>query len=146
MDPLSITASVITLADAIAKVYRVLQSIHHADAGYNGLCTQLETLAGYSRSIARILQNCQRHPMALAPIDEDVWKQSRNAIRDSQQAIDDLNALVKRIGGPVRSNSIFGRTKIATAMHFHTREVVAFHDKIRMSNLSLQTLLQVINV
>ncbi|ETS75383.1 hypothetical protein PFICI_12327 [Pestalotiopsis fici W106-1] len=146
MDPLSITASVLTLTDAVARVYRFLQSVHYADAGYSGLCVELNNLIGFSRSISRALQGCQRHPMALAPIDEDVWKQSRNAIRDSQQAIDDLNALIKRIGGPSRSNSIFRRGKIATEIHFHTREISAFREKIRLSNLALQTLLQVINV
>jgi hypothetical protein len=146
MDPISITASVITLAEAVAKVHRFLQSIRHADAGYDALCNELYSLTGFSQSIAKTLQGCQRHPLALAPIDEDVWKQSRNAITDSQQTIDDLNALVKRIGGPARSNTIFRRTRIATAMCLHTREIIAFRDKIHMANLSLQTLLQVINV
>ncbi|KAI0167228.1 hypothetical protein BJ166DRAFT_229650 [Pestalotiopsis sp. NC0098] len=146
MDPLSITASSLTLADAAAKIYRFLQSIHRADADYAGLCAELHSLTDFSRSIARTLQYCQRHPLALAPIDEDVWKQSRNAMADSQQTIDELSALVKRIGGPERSDSIIGRARVATEIHVHARDIVAFRDKIRMSNLSLQTLLQVINV
>lgn len=146
MDPLSITASVLTLADAVAKIYRFLQSIHHADAGYAGLCTQLHSLTALSESIARTLQDCQRHPMALAHIDQDVWKQGRNTISASQQAIDDLNTLVKRIGGFARSKSIFRRPKVAMEMHIHARDIVLFRDKIQMSNLGMQTLLQIIYV
>jgi hypothetical protein len=146
MDPLSIAASAITLTDAVAKVYGFFQSVYHADASFAGLCTELNNLKNYSQSIDRALRNWQRYPMALAPIDQDVWKQSRNAISDSKQAIDDLDVLVKRIGGPVRSNSIFRRGKIATELHFHKREIVTFRDKIHLSNLALQTLLQVINV
>lgn len=146
MDPLSIAASAITLTDAVAKVYGFFQSVHNADASFTGLCTELNNLKNYSQSIDRALRNWERYPMALAPIDQDVWKQSRNAISDSKQAIDDLDVLVKRIGGPVRSNSIFRRGKIAAELHLHTREIVAFRDKIHLSNLALQTLLQVINV
>ncbi|KAK7973530.1 hypothetical protein PG988_007664 [Apiospora saccharicola] len=146
MDPLSITTSVITLVDTTVKVYRFLQSIRHADAGYAALCMELSALTGFLQFISRTFQDCRRHPFALAAIDETVWDQSRLAITGCQHTIDDLDALVGRIGGLSRSNSIFRRAKMSTQMHLHSAEAASFCDKIHVSTLSLQTLLQIINV
>ncbi|KAK8023509.1 hypothetical protein PG993_011575 [Apiospora rasikravindrae] len=146
MDPLSITTSVITLVDATTKVYRFLQSIRHADSGYSALCMELHSLAGLLQSISRTFDDCRRHTFALAAIDEAVWDQSRLAIADCQQTIDDLTALVGRIGGLARNRSILRRTRIATQMHLHSGEAASFRDKVHVSTLSLQTLLQIINV
>ncbi|KAK7980317.1 hypothetical protein PG989_012774 [Apiospora arundinis] len=99
MDPLTITTSIITLAETASKLYKFLQSIRHGDPGYAMLCIELQSLTGYIQAINKTLNKCQRNPFALAPIDEDVWKQIGIAIADCQQTISDLSALVKRIGG-----------------------------------------------
>lgn len=146
MDPLSITTSVITLVDTAIKVHGFLQSVRHADSRYDALCTELSALTGFVQSIRQIFQDCHRHPFALAAIDETVWDQGRLAIADCQHTIDDLSALVGRIGGLSRSNSIFRKAKMSTQMHLHSAEAASFRDKIHVSTLSLQTLLQIINV
>ncbi|KAK8074365.1 hypothetical protein PG994_005264 [Apiospora phragmitis] len=146
MDPLSITTSVITLLDASSKVYQFLQSIRHADTHYAALSNELSTLTGLLRSIRVIFQDCRRHPFALIAIDGTVWDQSRIAITDCQQTINDLDALVKRIGGVARSNSIFRKARMTTQMHAHSGEARSFRDKIHVSTVSLHTLLQIITV
>ncbi|KAK8070363.1 hypothetical protein PG997_010566 [Apiospora hydei] len=146
MDPLTITTSIITLVDATAKVYQFLQSVRYADTHYATLRNELSTLTGLLRSISGIFQDCRRHHFALAAIDKTVWDQSRIAITDCQQTIDDLGALVARIGGVARSNSIFRKAKMTTQMHMHSGEAIAFRDKIHVSTVSLQTLLQIITV
>ncbi|KAK8108055.1 uncharacterized protein PG998_010068 [Apiospora kogelbergensis] len=146
MDPLTITTSIITLAEAASKLYKFLQSLRHGDSGYLALCIELRGLDGYIQAINKTLKECQRNPLCLAPIDEDVWEQSGIAIADCQQTVDDLSALAKGIGGSGRSNKLFWRGKVAVGMQIHARDVVNFRDKIHMSTLSLQTLLQVINI
>ncbi|KAK8094812.1 hypothetical protein PG997_001497 [Apiospora hydei] len=127
MDPLTITTSVITLAEAASKIYKFLQSIRQGDTGYSGLCAELGILTSHIQAIREALQNCRKNRFALAPIDEDVWKQSDIAIADCQRTI------------------LFRRAKVAAEMQIHARTIVGLRDKIHMSTISLQTLLQVIN-
>lgn len=146
MDPISFTASVITLVEASSKVYQFLQSVQHIDTQYTALSNEVSALTGHLRSINAILQDCRRHHFALVAIDDAVWNQSSVTIADCQQTIDDLSALVERIGGGTRSHSFLRRTRMTTQMHIHSSEVVSFRDKIHLSTMSLQTLLQIITV
>lgn len=145
MDPLTITTSIIALAEAASKLYKFLQSIRHGDPGYLSLCIELQSLTSYIQAISKTLKRCQRNPLALAPIDGDVWKQSGIAIADCQRTVDDLSVLTKKIGGSGLPNKLFWRGKVAVGIQIHARDVVKFRAKIHMSTFSLQTLLQVIN-
>ncbi|KAK7947948.1 hsp70 family protein [Apiospora aurea] len=145
MDALIITTSVITLAEAASKLYKFLQSIRHGDPGYIALCTELKVLNSHIRAISKALRNCRQNRFVLAPIDEDVWKQSDIAIADCQRTIDELGSLKRKIGSFGVSNRLFRRVKVAAAMQTHDRDIIIFRDKIHMSTLSLQTVLQVIN-
>lgn len=146
MDPLSLTANIITLIDAANSVRRFINSVRHADAGFKALCTELASLSGFLQSIDRTMEECRRNPLSLAPIDQDLWKQAHTALADCQETLDELEALKNRMKGPSRSNTFFRKARLATDMQVHARDIVAFRDKIHMSNWSLQTLLQVINV
>jgi hypothetical protein len=148
MDPLSITASAITLVEAANSIYRFFNSIRHADKGLAALCVELRTLSGFLKSIDKAHEDFCRNPLSLVSADRDLWEQSRIALDDCQQTFDQLAALIERMRGPTRSNTInlFHRTKLATNMSIHAREIVTFRDKIHMSSISLQTVLQVINL
>lgn len=146
MDPLSIAASTITLIDASAKLIRFFKSIRHATSGYEALCKELSTLNGYVESIRTTLNECQRNPLTVSSIDQDLWRQSRVALTDCDQTLEELAGRIQRIKAPTRSNTLFRKARIAAEMQLQAREICSFRDKLNMSNLSLQTLLQVITV
>lgn len=147
MDPLSITASAITLVDAATTIYRFFDSVRHADKGFAALCIELRTLTGFLKSIDKTHEDFCRNPLSLVSVDRELWEQSKIALDDCQRTLDQLANLIERIRGPSRSNAnLLRRTKLATNLYVHSRDVVGFRDKIHMSNISLQTILQVINL
>ncbi|KAI1419393.1 hypothetical protein F5Y12DRAFT_789118 [Xylaria sp. FL1777] len=146
MDPLSITTSVITLLGAASNIYNALQAIRNADRGFQSLVKEVSTLNGYLRSIDKALENCRDNAYALSHIDPALWKESKIALSDCQQTIDELGSIFKEPKRPSRSNTLFRRARVAAEMRSRAGEIASFREKISMSNLSLQTLLQVINV
>ncbi|GAP84516.1 hypothetical protein SAMD00023353_1100370 [Rosellinia necatrix] len=146
MDPLSITTSVITLLGAGSNVYDFLQSIRHADRGLQSLVREVNTLNGFLRSIEKALEDCRDNPYALAHIDPALWKESKVALSDCQETLDQLGSVFKEPKRPSRSNSLFRRARVAAELRSRAGDIASFREKIFMSNLSLQTLLQVINV
>ncbi|KAJ2985626.1 hypothetical protein NUW58_g5433 [Xylaria curta] len=146
MDPLSITTSVITLLGAAGNIYTFLQSIRHADRGLQSLVREVSTLNGYLRSIEKALEDCRDNPYALAHIDPALWKESKVALSDCQQTLDELASVFSEPKRPSRSNTLFRRARVAAELRSRAGEIASFREKISMSNLSLQTLLQVINV
>ncbi|KAI1750770.1 hypothetical protein F4782DRAFT_232618 [Xylaria castorea] len=146
MDPLSITTSVITLLGAASTVYNCLQSIRHADRGLQSLVKEVTTLNGFLRSIERALEDCRDNPYALTHIDPALWKESKVALSDCQETLDQLGSVFSEPKRPSRSNTLFRRARVAAELHSRAGEIASFREKISMSNMSLQTLLQVINV
>ncbi|KAI0431194.1 hypothetical protein F5Y09DRAFT_201833 [Xylaria sp. FL1042] len=146
MDPLSITTSVITLLGAASNIYNVLQSIRNADRGLQSLLREVSTLNGYLRSIDKALEDCRGNAYALSHIDPALWKESKIALSDCQQTIDELGSVFKEPKRPSRSNTLFRRARVAAELRSRAGDIASFREKISMSNLSLQTLLQVINV
>ncbi|KAI2623784.1 hypothetical protein GGS21DRAFT_332873 [Xylaria nigripes] len=147
MDPLSITASVIALVGAANNVYNILQAIRHADRGLQALNKEVSTLSGFLRSIEKALEDCRSSPYALTHIDLAFWKESKDALADCQETLDGLGLIL--IKGPKRlsrSNSLFRKARVAAELRSRAGEIASFREKISMSNLSLQTLLQVVNV
>ncbi|KAF2972512.1 hypothetical protein GQX73_g1068 [Xylaria multiplex] len=146
MDPLSITTSVITLLGAASNVYNALQAIRHADRGLQSLVREVSTLNGYLRSIDKALEDCRGSAYALSHIDPALWKESKIALSDCQETIDELGSLFKEPKRPSRSNTLFRKARVAAELRSRAGDIASFREKISMSNLSLQTLLQVINV
>ncbi|KAI0551640.1 hypothetical protein F4679DRAFT_133585 [Xylaria curta] len=146
MDPLSITTSVITLLGAASNVYNCLQAIRHADRGLQSLVKEVSTLNGFLRSIEKALEDCRENPYALTHIDPALWKESKVALSDCQETLDQLGSVFSEPKRPSRSNTLFRRARVAAELHSRAGEIASFREKISMSNMSLQTLLQVINV
>ncbi|KAI0540525.1 hypothetical protein GGR58DRAFT_499101 [Xylaria digitata] len=146
MDPLSITTSVITLLGAASNVYNALQAIRNADRGLQSLVREVSTLNGYLRSIDKALEDCRSNAYALSHIDPALWKESKIALSDCQGIIDELGSLFKEPKRPSRSNTLFRKARVAAELRSRAGDIASFREKISMSNLSLQTLLQVINV
>ncbi|KAI1177657.1 hypothetical protein F4777DRAFT_187054 [Nemania sp. FL0916] len=146
MDPLSITASVITLIDAANKVYSVLQSVRHADRSLQALSKEVNTLNGFLGSIEKALEDCRTNAYALTHIDPALWKQSKVALSDCQQTLNEIASIFIEPKRPTRSNTLFRKARIAAELHSRAGQIASFREKISMSNLSLQTLLQVITV
>jgi hypothetical protein len=146
MDALSVTASVITLIEAAKTVYNIIQSIRHADRGLQALNKEISTLNGFLRSIESALDDCRGNAYALTHIDPALWRESKVALSDCQKTLDELASLFAEPKRPSRSNSLFRRARIAAELRSRAGQIASFREKISMSNLSLQTLLQVINV
>ncbi|TRX95814.1 hypothetical protein FHL15_003368 [Xylaria flabelliformis] len=146
MDPLSITTSVITLIGAASNIYNCLQSIRHADRGLQSLVKEISTLNGFLRSIETALEDCRDNPYALTHIDPALWKESKVALSDCQETLDQLGSVFSEPKRPSRSNTLFRRARVAAELYSRAGEIASFREKISMSNMSLQTLLQVINV
>ncbi|TGJ84429.1 hypothetical protein E0Z10_g4306 [Xylaria hypoxylon] len=150
MDPLSVAASVVTLVETANSVYHLLQSlrhaVRHADTEFATLCADLNMLTDFLESIRSALGDCSGKTLALAPMDDNLWKQSRVALSDCERILQELTTVAGRIKMLARSNILFRKARLAMEMQSRAREINAFRDKIRMSNCTLQTLLQVINV
>lgn len=146
MDPLSITASVLTLLSAANGVCTLLQSVRNADRGLQSLVKEVISLNGFLRSIEKALEECRGNPYALTHIDPDLWKESKIALSDCQKTLGELDSVLSGPKRPSRSNTLFRRARVAAELHSRAGEIASFREKISMSNLSLQTLLQVINV
>ncbi|KAI0110904.1 hypothetical protein GGR51DRAFT_83582 [Nemania sp. FL0031] len=146
MDPLSITTSVITLIGAASNVYNFLQSVRHADRGFQSLVREVSTLTSFLRSIDKALEDCRDNPYALTHIDPALWKESKVALSDCQKTLDELGSVFREPKRPSRSNTLFRKARVAAELRSRAGEIASFREKISMSNMSLQTLLQVINV
>ncbi|KAI0394276.1 hypothetical protein F5Y17DRAFT_263859 [Xylariaceae sp. FL0594] len=146
MDPLSITASVIALLGAANNVYTVLQSFRNADRGLQALVREVVSLKGFLQSIEKALEDCRDHPYALSHIDPALWKESKVALSDCQATLKQLSQVVDAPKKPSRSNTLFRRARVVAELRSRAGDIASYREKISMSNLSLQTLLQVINV
>jgi len=146
MDPLSITASVIALLGAANNVYTVLQSFRNADRGLQSLVREVVSLKGFLQSIEKALEDCRDNPYALSHIDPTLWKESKVALSDCQATLKQLSQVVDGPRKPSRSNTLFHRARVVAELRSRAGDIASFREKISMSNLSLQTLLQVINV
>ncbi|KAI1308602.1 hypothetical protein F5Y03DRAFT_393451 [Xylaria venustula] len=146
MDPLSITTSVITLLGAANKIYNVLKAIRNADGELQKLLREVSTLTGYLRSIDKALEDCRCNAYALSHIDPALWKESKIALSDCQETINELNPVFEEPKRPSRSNTLFRRARVAAELRSRASDIKSFREKISMSNLSFQTLLQIINV
>ncbi|KAI0974203.1 hypothetical protein F4678DRAFT_458995 [Xylaria arbuscula] len=146
MDPLSITTSVITLLGAANNIYNALKAIRNADGELQKLLREISTLTGYLRSIDKALEDCRCNTYALSHIDPALWKESKIALSDCQETINELSPVFKEPKRPSRSNTLFRRARVAAELRSRASDIKSFREKISMSNLSLQTLLQIINV
>lgn len=148
MDPLSITASVLTLTGAASKTCEVLQFISRADEDAHSLCVEVSGLESILHSVQAALKKCGGNPLNLASIDEDLWRRIDITLADCGEALDEMAQLARRI--QVRHSTLVPglvyRARVAKRLQQHTRDIESYRDRVRMSTWNLQTLLQVIDV
>ncbi|KAK3984000.1 hypothetical protein QBC44DRAFT_200655, partial [Cladorrhinum sp. PSN332] len=152
MDPLSISASVLTLIQAAAATTSCLQkfikSVRRADSRLSDLCNELITLAGFLDAIDRSVKQFQQSNALLSPINDDIWRQSLIALEDCQTSLSELEELVTKVkNGRDRSRSTrlwrLTRITLAISLDSHTSEIDHLRNKIHKSNCALQTMLSV---
>ncbi|KAF3012223.1 hypothetical protein E8E14_009965 [Neopestalotiopsis sp. 37M] len=146
MDPLSITASTITLIEAATKIYRFLSEISEAGAKFTELCTELNHLTDVLQSINAVRRDAQKNVLAFAPVEQDLWTQSEIAFSDCEKTLDDLASLIEKIKPTKTTTTVLRRLRLATYLHLQAKDLASFREKLHTSNSSFQTLLQVLNV
>ncbi|KAK4230334.1 hypothetical protein QBC38DRAFT_346034, partial [Podospora fimiseda] len=155
MDPLSISASVLTLIQAAAATTSYLQkfikSVRKADSRLSDLCNELTTLAGFFDAIDRSVKQFQQTNPLLSPINDDIWRQSLIAVEDCQASLSELEVLVNKFknGSDLsRSTRLWRLTRItfAISLDSHAADIDHLRNKIHKSNCALQTMLSVFNV
>ncbi|RYP34024.1 hypothetical protein DL767_004466 [Monosporascus sp. MG133] len=148
MDPLSITASAITLIGAASTLatplYGFLKSHRNVDSRITGLCDELARLECFLGEVDRTLKGCQSPNLAL--VDDDLWRQSELALIDCQVTLTDLTALVEKIKAKAGKKGFGWRTRVVLDLSIHGSDLTTFRDKIYKSNWALQTMLQTITV
>jgi hypothetical protein len=146
MDPLSITASTITLIEAATKICRFLSEISEAGAKFTELCTELNHLTDVLQSINAVRRDAQKNVLAFAPVEQDLWTQSEIAFSDCEKTLDDLASLIEKIKPTKTTTTVLRRLRLATYLHLQAKDLASFREKLHTSNSSFQTLLQVLNV
>ncbi|KAI0177572.1 hypothetical protein BJ166DRAFT_491403 [Pestalotiopsis sp. NC0098] len=146
MDPLSITVSTITLIDAVTKIYRFLSKIPQADVKFSELCVELKRLSDVLQSINAMRVEGQHNILTFVRVDQDLWKQSGLAFSDCEKTLQELNDFVDRIKTSTGSRTFLRRIRLATDLRLQTKDLVLIQERLRTSNSSFQTLLQVLNV
>lgn len=148
MDPLSITTSILTLIGAASKTYGFLQFILHADEEATSLCVEVSGLESVLFSVQAALKKCEGNPLNLASIDPDLWRRIDMTLSDCRETLDDLSQLAQRIR--IKHSKFLPaplyRARVAKRLQQHGNDIASYRDRIKMSNWSLQTLLQVIDV
>ncbi|KAL2061295.1 hypothetical protein VTL71DRAFT_7568 [Oculimacula yallundae] len=149
MDPLSITASTVTLIQSTGAVCSILhkftKTFRNADSRVAALSNQLSRLIKFLETIDRTLRNC-RGQLSLVSMEEDLWHQSRLSLEDCRTTLDELTSLVNRIVDNATSSGFFRRAKVATDLTMYAVELAGFEEKIHKSNSALQTMLSAIQV
>ncbi|OBT61581.1 hypothetical protein VE03_08939 [Pseudogymnoascus sp. 23342-1-I1] len=148
MDPLSITASTITLIQAACVVsgtlHELISTFTNADVRVSALCSELSTLISFLEAVDRTLKECRGQPLSLASMDEDMWYQSALSLADCKATLSDLGDLTNRIKASVKHTGFFARVKATVDLTMYARDLAGFQEKIHKSNWALQTMLSAI--
>ncbi|KAK1538955.1 uncharacterized protein CCOS01_00269 [Colletotrichum costaricense] len=148
MDPLSVTASVITLIEASGILTKSLHGFIHGlktvDARVTKLCEELKNLTDLLEAVERTLKECRSFD--LAHVEEDLWQQSNIALADCQATLNDLKMLIAKVKKAAGSRPFGWKLRAMFDLTLHGNEVVAFQEKIHKSNGALQTILHTITV
>jgi hypothetical protein len=149
MDPLSITASTITLIQAAgavsATLHQFITTLRNADARVSALCGQLSRLIKCLEAVDRTLKKC-RGPFSLVSMDEDLWRQSALSLDDCKTTLDELATFIDQIRAVAKSPCFFRRAKVAMDLTMYAGDISGFEEKIHKSNCAVQTMLSAIQV
>ncbi|SPO06351.1 uncharacterized protein DNG_09040 [Cephalotrichum gorgonifer] len=148
MDPLSITASTITLihaAGAIAtSLHRLSDALRTAESRVTALCDELSNLTAFLEAVKQSLKGCSS--LDLAAVDEDLWRQTEVVMADCQTTLDELGLLVDSIRETSCVKGFGWKTRVAIDLSVRGAEIAALRDKISKSTSALRTILHTITV
>ncbi|TDZ40513.1 hypothetical protein CTRI78_v010265 [Colletotrichum trifolii] len=148
MDPLSITASVVTLVEAAGIVTKSLHgfvlALRTADDRLNGLCDEMMHLTEFLLSVGKLSSKYDKQDLDL--VEEDLWSQSDSAIDNCEITLNELKVLVGKISDGADSKSFGWKAKVVIDLSRYGNEISTLRDKIHKSNCALQTILLTINV
>ncbi|TDZ36673.1 hypothetical protein C8035_v005040 [Colletotrichum spinosum] len=148
MDPLSITASVVTLVEAAGIVTKSLHgfvlALRTADDRLNGLCDEMMHLTEFLLSVGKLSSKYDKQDLDL--VEEDLWSQSDSAIDNCEITLNELKVLVGKISDGADSKRFGWKAKVVIDLSRYGNEISTLRDKIHKSNCALQTILLTINV
>ncbi|CAH0054634.1 unnamed protein product [Clonostachys solani] len=148
MNPLSITASTLTVIQAVGVVTigvgTFVHSLRTIDSRLTGLYDELSDLQGNLKTIENTLIGCKDIDLSL--IDDAIWHQSEIAIGNCQATVNDLARLVDKIKEASRPGTIGWKVQAIFELKVHERDLAGFRDKVHQSNSALQTMLHIIVV
>ncbi|TDZ16292.1 hypothetical protein Cob_v010624 [Colletotrichum orbiculare MAFF 240422] len=148
MDPLSITASVVTLVEAAGIATKSLHgfvlALRTADDRLNGLCDEMMHLTEFLLSVGKLSSKYDKQDLDL--VEEDLWSQSDSAIDNCEITLNELKVLVGKISDGADSKRFGWKAKVVIDLSRYGNEISTLRDKIHKSNCALQTILLTINV
>ncbi|KAH7310471.1 hypothetical protein B0I35DRAFT_74694 [Stachybotrys elegans] len=148
MDPLSITASTITLLQVAGVVASSLasfaNSMRTADSRLASLCDELSSLTGFLQAIDSTLKGCQKFDLGL--VDERLWQQSEIALANCHTTLNELGLVVAKIKDSSRKKGFAWKARVVLDLSIYGDDLVLYRDKIHQSSSALQTMLHTINV
>ncbi|KAK1658472.1 hypothetical protein BDP55DRAFT_682700 [Colletotrichum godetiae] len=148
MDPLSVTASIVTLIEASGVLTKSLHSFIHGlrtvDARVTRLYDELKNLTNLLASVEMVLKDCRSYD--LDRVEEDLLLQSDIALADCQATLNGLKMLIEKVKRAAGSRTIGWKIKAMLNLSVNGNELVAFQEKIHKSNGALQTILHTITL
>ncbi|PHH76430.1 hypothetical protein CDD80_1539 [Ophiocordyceps camponoti-rufipedis] len=146
MDPLSISASAVSIGQLVAVVSKSLYDFTkhaiNAETEVETLRSELSTLTGHLSSIDTTLRKCRPTP-SRAPVENHVLVQGDLALEHCAITLTKLQTFLERVG--TCSGGLW-RVKVAFNFSVHGKELEGYRTEISKSNAGLLTMLSVLNV
>ncbi|CAG9981916.1 unnamed protein product [Clonostachys byssicola] len=148
MNPLSITASTLTVIRAVGVVTigvgTFINSYRTIDSRLTGLYDELSDLQRNLKTIEDTLRGCKDIDLSL--IDDAIWHPSEIALGNCEATVSDLNQLVEKIKQASKPGTIGWKAQAIFQLKVHEQALADFRDKVHQSNSALQTVLHLIVV
>ena len=151
MDPLSITASVLTVSQAVGSVsqalYTFITSTQSVDDTVKNLHHEVQSLAAVLEAIDQAL----KQPMVTdtreyTSLASGVWTSVNHAINDSQHTVNALEAVLQGLGDADTASNSFRKVIKQIKLKFKSSDISSVKDRIHTHTISLQLALQMISV
>ena len=147
MDPISISASIITVIAAggqVGKGIRKLASLKDAPEVVLALHNQLTDLNLVLLAIRDVYQRQQTSSIHTQPVDNHVDNSVISGLNQASQTVNDLQTLYDRLNR-VASGSGGSKTLGKTIWLLERKKVMRLHEDLRNARLKLATVLGILN-
>ncbi|KAF6834677.1 hsp70 family protein [Colletotrichum plurivorum] len=155
MDPLSIAATAIGLAETAASLsvwlYDLVKDIKNIDSKVSELCKEVSRLSGLLDSVQKTVRECQDQALTLAHLDHQMWKHIASTLEDCESNLGGLGALLARIRSEYDPEGnglsrLLKKTNMNIYFTIHKEEIQDYTFKVMRSNCAMQTTLGVVSV